>query len=77
MTIEDALHALAKLGVESLPPSRLRIFTNEHVSLTRTDPDTGEVHDALFWRIDGDIHVHPSRWDRFVEAMRRAGAEVR
>jgi hypothetical protein len=67
--IADLAAKIAKLPKLDPVPVRLCIFANESVPLTRTDPKTGEVTDALFWRINGDIHVHPERWELFVSMV--------
>ena len=61
----------------------IKVYKNENVSLTksqyatRDDPDfdkvsyvvEGSTVDVLCWRIAGDIHVHPDRWDQFCAAF--------
>lgn len=54
-----------------------RVFKHEWVPLQRTNAETGETEEALFWKIDGDIYVHPDRWEAFMAAMKAAGVEIR
>jgi len=72
--LTDLVAKIAATGVKSFPP--IRIFKNKFVPLARYDAETGVAEDALFWKIDGDIHVHPDRWDQFVECLTAAGAEM-
>lgn len=51
--------------------STMKIYKNPHVPLTRELED-GTVEEALCWCIDGDLHVHPDRWDLFMSYFRRS-----
>jgi hypothetical protein len=46
------------------------------VPLTRTDPDTGEVSDALCWMICGNLVIHPLRLAQLKQAITRQGIEL-
>lgn len=75
VTISAIAAEIAKLGTQKVREPR--VFKHEWVPLQRTNTETGAKEDALFWKIDGDVYVHPDRWDTFVEAMRAAGVEIR
>lgn len=48
-----------------------RIYEDPNVPLTRTKED-GTIVDALCWMVDGNILVHPDRWEAFDAAFPHA-----
>lgn len=53
------------------PPGPPRVFKDPDIPLTRTEED-GTVTPIFFVKIDGNIYVHPERWDTFEAALNEA-----
>lgn len=75
-TLLDATRNLRQLGVGL---NGVRVYENPGVPLLRkrTLEDGTEIEEeALCWKIDDSLHVHPERRELFLECIRRAGGRI-